>query len=115
MLPLIRFAFAFKKLNAVLVDSFASRSVPIPVRSNFPFPGSIWDENTFLAGYDSDWNACPLSEAVYRMSADISEEEAPSPEGILLCGTIAVSYSDGKEIYTLTTQCYRTDLRKEGL
>mgnify|MGYP002508094080 CR=1 FL=1 len=43
IVPLIRFPFAFKKLKAVLEDSFASRSEPIPVRSNFPFPGSICD------------------------------------------------------------------------
>ena len=40
--PLIRFPLAFRKLNAVLEDSFASRSLPMPVLSNFPFPGSIW-------------------------------------------------------------------------
>ena len=91
--------------HAVLIASGAAEALETwdgtPESMEALFPESIWDENTFLAGYDSDWNACPLSEAVYRMSADISEEEAPSPEGILLCGTIAVSYSDGKEILYL--------------
>ena len=42
MEPLIRLPFAFKKLKAVLVASLASLSLPIPVFSNLPFPGSIW-------------------------------------------------------------------------
>ena len=32
---------AFRKLNAVFVDSLQSRSLPRPVRSNFPLPGNI--------------------------------------------------------------------------
>ena len=41
MFPLMRRAFARRKLNAVSVASFAPRSVPRPVLSNLPLPGSI--------------------------------------------------------------------------
>lgn len=40
--PLILLPFAVKKLNAALLDSFASRSVPIPVLSDLPFSGQQW-------------------------------------------------------------------------
>ena len=39
MEPLIRFAFAFRKLNAVFVASFAPRSLSRPVHTSFPVPG----------------------------------------------------------------------------
>ena len=41
LFPLMRRAFARRKLNAVSVASFAPRSVPRPVLSNLPLPGSI--------------------------------------------------------------------------
>lgn len=68
------------------------------------FPESEPDGQVLHVFYDSSWQPCTASEAVWQMEIILSGS------GGMICGDITVSGDGGKNVvYTLTAEYYRGD------